>query len=365
MQALARACIVFCEVMEMKRHVPALSGPAAGLLLLALLLRAPDAAAGARQALVQCGASLVPSLLPCCVAANLLLGAAKPALPRPAARWLGLSPVGLECLLVGAVSGFPLGAMYAAAQCKKGRMQPGEAVVTAALANQAGPAFVLGAVGLGVFGSARTGAALWAGVLVSAVLCARLLAPGSAAAPQAAPPAQAAGRSLLRALPQAVGQAGAAMVRLCAMVVFFGALLGAATPLLPTAGTLARAVAGGLLELSSGVSALGGLSRRMAAAAGLLLLGWGGCCVHLQALGPLAEAGLSFRVYLGCKGLQAAVCALLAAPLGLPPRLAWPVWAGEIFVLGVVIPKFRGGKSGNLCYNRQKSNTVEVRHAVS
>ena len=73
-----------------------------------------------------------------------------------------------------------------------------------------------------------------------------------------------------------------------------------------------RAAVSGALEVSGGVAALRGLAPETAFPIAAYLIGWGGCCVHLQAAEALRAAGLPIGPYLRGKLLQGAICLLLA-----------------------------------------------------
>ena len=184
-----------------------------------------------------------------------------------------------------------------------------------AFCNNAGPGFLLGVCGAGVFSSSRAGAALYL-IHVAAALCAGLLTC------RALPPVphgtyphkSAKAQHLSTAFPAAVQNALTGCLNVSAFVVFFTVLARLLLHFLPEAfaSSLPCALLLGFLELTSGVLALP-CSR-----AGFLscaaLLGWGGLSVHCQTLSVLAATPLSARYYLKGKVLQALLSLLLALP---------------------------------------------------
>ena len=166
-----------------------------------------------------------------------------------------------------------------------------------------------------LFGLSGAGAALYL-IHVAAALCAGLLT--CRALPPAPhgtyPHKSAKAQHLSTAFPAAVQNALTGCLNVSAFVVFFTVLARLLLHFLPEAfaSSLPCALLLGLLELTSGVLALP-CSR-----AGFLscaaLLGWGGLSVHCQTLSVLAASPLSARYYLRGKALQALLSLLLALP---------------------------------------------------
>lgn len=184
-----------------------------------------------------------------------------------------------------------------------------------AFCNNAGPGFLLGVCGAGVFSSSRAGAALYL-IHVAAALCAGLLTCRALpTAPHGTYPHKSAkAQRFSTAFPTAVQNALTGCLNVSAFVVFFTVLARLLLHFLPEAfaSSLPCALLLGFLELTSGVLALP-CSR-----AGFLscaaLLGWGGLSVHCQTLSVLAASPLSARYYLRGKALQSLLSLLLALP---------------------------------------------------
>ena len=304
-------------------------GYAAGAALFALFLFSSGSARdGAAEGLRLWGGILVPSLLPYFAAAGLLtrLGAID-ALARRlaplAGRLFGVSGAGAAVFLLGLSGGYPLGAASVAALWRSGSIDREEAEHLLMFCDNSGPAFAVGALGVGVFGSAGWGMLLWGIHAISAaavgILFRRRTRGGEAPIkpPRRTPDFGA-------ALGGAVTAAGQTILQIGAYVIFFSALIASLGALgfpdtlagelaLCTGGPLSffRALFTGALELSRGVGAMAGLPRTPGSLAlGEFLLSWGGLCVHGQA-GAAAE-GLKMRKRLGGKLLQGVFSAALA-----------------------------------------------------
>ena len=300
----------------------------------ALLLLPETAAAAAGTAVELCLSTLLPSLFPYFVLTELwvLLGAAG-TLGRRAGRWMGplfhLPGAAAPALLLGAIGGYPVGAQAVGRLYDQGALTRTEAEQTLLFCNNAGPAFVLGVVGGGLFGSPGLGAALLAIHLGSALLLGMLLRPEgrprNSQARSDAPPVP-----FQTALPLAVRQAGSSFLSVCllvALVSLGSALLTALVPA-PAAQSSLFALALGALELAGGTVRLAALSWPgpwvFAAAAGLL--GFGGLCVQMQTQAILSRFGLSGRTFRRGKllqGLLSAALALILAPLLPLPAVCW------------------------------------------
>ena len=275
----------------------------------------------ARSALSLCARTILPSLFPFFVLSGLLSRLGFQRLFRRAG-------CGLSALLVGLTGGYPMGAAYVGELYRRGALERREAERMLLYANNTGPAFLLGAVGTGVFHSAKLGFFLWA-VHAAAALCLYFCfgARRAEAAQPDVPP-----EPFLSAFPAAVRQGVNAALAVCGFVVCFTVLVGlldshglfsraaawlsSVTALAPQA---SRALLTGVLELGSAVGAMEGLPpSRSALALAAAILGWGGLSVHCQTAAVLAEVDLRLRLHTLGRALAAVLGAALAwlcAPL--------------------------------------------------
>lgn len=358
-----------------------------GLLLgltLLLFLYPSECARGARDGLVLCRDLLIPALFPFFVMSSLLIETGTAGrLVRPLVRLirpcLGIGSPGTAALLLGLVGGYPVGLRTLAALRKRGDCPDREARRTALFCNNCGPAFFLGAAGAGVFGSREAGLLLLgANVLAVLVLAAglRLMFGPAAEGVQTVPSRDV---PLAEAFPACVSGAFSSVLGVCGYVILFSVLgsLAQCTGLLslcqrglasffpgPHGDALARSLALGLLELSTGTAALRDTAGSAAALPlAAFLLGWGGLSVHGQSLPFLRKAGGKAGPYLAAKLahglLSAGLAALLLrifplslpamAPAPLPPALPLPGWEltalwTAVWAYFFLLWKKRGGK---------------------
>ena len=313
----------------------------AGLLwaTLALILWPDQAMEAMRDGLKLCGNVILPSLFPFFVLSSLVVELGM-------SRYLGklLEPVMAPlfrvngncaaALALGFVGGYPVGARTAIELYEQDQCSRTEAERMLAFCNNSGPAFILGVVGAGVFGSGTAGLLLYLAHLLASLavgLLFRFYKPGDGPRTRRSRGPQFQAAIFPTALTHSVTGALKSTLNICAFILFFtvflrilahaGILTEAArllSALLAPLGldqTWAERLLTGLVEVSSGVSSLTGgtLSGRLSMAA--FMLGWAGVSIHCQVLAFLGDSGLSMRTYLAGKLLHGGISAAVAAAL--------------------------------------------------
>ena len=206
----------------------------------ALLVCSQAALESARAGLTLCAQMIVPSLLPFFMLSSLLQQLGLPGilgrLLYPVTQKLfGIGGAGASALLLGVTGGYPLGADAVARLRRSGALTREQAERALAFCNNSGPAFLVGAAGVGVFHSAGYGLLLYGVHVLSAVLVGMLFAPHSGGSlPE--PRGQIAAVSLAQALPEAVRNAVRAVLTVSGFVVTFSVVTGMldASGLLPS-----------------------------------------------------------------------------------------------------------------------------------
>ena len=305
---------------KFRAALPALALAAA----FAALLRFPqEVSASVTEGLRLSVSVLIPSLFPFFICVNLtsalgLTGVLARVFAPVMRRMFHVSGAGCTAVLCGAAGGYPSGAQCAAALYREGQLSRAEAEYLLLFCNNAGPAFLFGAVGT-VLGIGMTGCLLLWGIhLLSALVIGLVNRPKEA--PNAAlPPVQRANAS--GAVVEAVRSAGQAILQITMFVAAFSVLARlltmAAAHILPDG---VCTVLTGMLELSGGIAALANLpiTLRWKLALASFFLGFGGLCVWMQTQAVLAPAGLSGCGMLLAKlaqGLLAALITFFLAPL--------------------------------------------------
>jgi hypothetical protein len=229
-------------------------------------------------------------------------------------------PAALGAVLLGFLGGYPLGAKTAAQLLEQGAVTRVQAQKLQLFCVNAGPAYLIGAVGAGLLGSRRAGMILFASMLVSGLAMGVLtrflpLQEERTESVRAAgtPPLREGGRRPFdHVLLGAVTQATGVILGVCAWIVLFSCAC-ALLQLLPHALWRAIPALNVLLEVSSGSVAVvrAGMPLPVLCAA----LGWGGLGVHCQMLGDLRKTGLPLRLFWVSRLLHGALAAAICAGL--------------------------------------------------
>ncbi len=289
-----------------------------------------------REALLLFASRVLPSLFCFSVASKLLMGAgfmetAARSPLRHLFRWMGLSAGGGSAFLMGLVCGFPMGAYILADGVRGGSVREDEAARLLPFANNAGAAFVVGAVGVGVFGSAKIGRMLFLAQSASALLGAVLFSRGG----EARQTETGCPRALPSVFVDAISRGATGMVSLGGYIVFFSLLSHIFCALLPEGPW--TALLAGVLELSGGVFRLETLHISLWIKLFLcgVMLGFGGLSVFFQAADGAESARISLRFYLWGKLFTAGFCGIfspLFVLLGEQRGGGWGIFAVFVFI---------------------------------
>lgn len=310
-----------------------MAAAAAAAAMICLVFASDAVIESARYALSLCAELIVPSLLPFFIASSLLNDLGVPfyigKLLAPFARrvW-GVSGCGASAFAVGVCGGYPLGARYVAELYASDAVGKEEAERLLGFCNNSGPSFIIGAVGVGLFASAKAGLILYATHILSAALTGVILRRGAGAPDSEAP--ESADKPFAPALVDAVSGALAATLTVCGFVICFCILNGLldrlglfdfAASLLPEENAggrqIVRALICSVTELGGGIGAMRGLEPGCASlAAAAFMVGWGGLSVHFQTMAVLGDSELSCRGFLVGRIVCAALSALIAAAAG-------------------------------------------------
>ena len=282
--------------------------------LLWMLADAAAVRASVEEALDLCARSVVPALFPFLVVTSALLSLGFGELAAP---WLAglMEPLyrvpgaGSAALVLGLVGGYPIGASTAAQLCRARLVsrEEGERLLT--FCNNSNPVFLISVLGVGVFGSVRTGIWLWLIHLLSALLTGLLFRGRARPARRRQLTRPPAFRAVSAPLVEAVAASLRGMASVCAFVVFFYVL---ARPLAALGGRAGAALVG-LTELFSLTPLLTPDRFGFILASGMA--GWGGLSVLCQTAAVLEGSGLSPAACLRGKAVQGLLAAALAASL--------------------------------------------------
>ena len=285
-----------------------------------LLWRSGDIIYYSRDAMRMCYELIIPTLFPFFVCSSLLvysgfgsvLARASSGIMRPL---FNVAPSGAAAFVLGIISGYPLGALTAAQLYRCGAVSKAEAERLLSFCSNSGPLFIIGSVGVSLYGRPACGAALYAIHIVSSIAVGVIFR-GYGKKRHNSPPMRLDTEELPLAevFSKALRQSAESIVTVCFSIIFFSALsrtllgIRALPPLLDAA-------AAGLCEFSTGVLKVSALDASLYEKLILtsFIVGFSGIGVHLQVTAVTAGSGLSLRPYILGKLLHGALAASLTA----------------------------------------------------
>ncbi len=285
-----------------------LTGTAAAIGMLILILDSKTALLGAAQGIDLCIKTVIPSLFPFILLSILItegFSGMSMSFLRPVSKLFSM-PKGTEAILVPAFfGGYPIGAQCIGTAFRAGSITKANAQKLLAFCSNAGPSFLFGMVGA-MFPDKWMAWGLWGIQIISTWMVSTLF------------PCEADTQSF-KAIQDSqtfpMKTALVSMATICGWVIIFRVVIGFGDRwvlwILPRE---ARVAVLGMLELSNGcceLASIENVSLRFVLASGLL--SFGGICVLMQTISVVR--GLSIKYYLIGKGLQSLFSVLLAAAI--------------------------------------------------
>lgn len=302
--------------------------------LFVLVFASEQAIESCRYGLTLCLDLIIPSLFPFFFFSILLsrlgfpewLGAR---LNKPASRLYHVSGSGITALFIGLCGGYPMGAAYLADLIHEGLVSEKEAERLLAFCNNSGPAFLIGAIGSGIFSSAKAGVLLYLIHVLSALLCGLLLRGPSLLCDEPGRHQTYPVHSFSQLLPEAVRLTVSSLLNVCGFVVCFSVFSG----LLLSNGVMdyclyklcslihmeaqpLQALLIGFFEIGSGIGAMRGLPPTpLHLAVASAIVGWGGISVHFQTYSLLSDTNIKGTLHTAGRLLNALFSFILSYSL--------------------------------------------------
>lgn len=279
----------------------------------ALLIFPVQAAQGAKNGIGYCLEVLIPSLYPFMVLSVFVV---KSGLARKIGGCLEgvtqtvfrLPGSAAPTLLMSVIGGYPAGARSIAALYEDGEITQGQAERMLGFCVNAGPSFVITAVGAGFLKSPRAGAILFAAQVIVFLLLGVGCGLTAEREKHARGKKKAGETGASQALIVSAADAARSIINMCCFVILFAALMNllrmACTDPVRSAGLSA------LLEVTGGCSDLARLGVPPWAVSAAI--GWGGICVHFQVLSTLTELKFSRVRFIAFRLLQALLSAAVS-----------------------------------------------------
>lgn len=287
------------------------------IMLTLLILANPHASIEyARQGLILCYEMIIPSLFPFFVCSGLLIYSGfTEILSRmftpvmlPLFR---INGSGAAAFVLGIISGYPLGAVTACSLYENNYLSKTEAERLLSFCNNSGPLFILGAIGVSLYGNPLIGWVLYLSHLLAAVsvgIIFRFYGKNDFIAPPSklTQPNRQIGEIFSIVLQSSIS----GILTVCGAIIFFSAaanlLINLICAHIPYADLFA-----GLIEFTTGIVNISDTDFPLAAKLIMssFVVGFAGLSVHFQVMGIVAKYKLSLKPYIIGKLLHAAIAA--------------------------------------------------------
>lgn len=307
-------------VSQKKKHLSGHMGALTALWLVSLFLlfyflRSPSLAAkSARTALDVCATGLIPSLFPFIVLVSVINSSglsrfAAKAVGAPLEWLFGIPKSATTAVILGALGGFPIGAVCTRELYLGGEITKSEAERLITFTNNASPAFCIGVIGTTFFGDVNFGVRLYICQLVVAAILGIIQRKRISCSPQNIASAK---KSLSDTVTSAITDSASAMLKICAFAVFF-AVVGDALCFTVEHyfGNVASTLTGAVCELTLGARSSAALDGKISRILCAFAVGWSGISVHMQIASILSDCSIKMRRYYLCKLTQGLLTASL------------------------------------------------------
>ena len=299
-------------------------GKKSGVLLVAVLAAAcallifpAQAAQGAKNGVDYSLNILIPSLYPFMVLSVFTVKSGLSerlgkVLEKPTQALFHLPGSAAASVVMSVVGGFPAGARSAEELWAAGILSPAQAARMMCFCVNAGPSFVITAVGVGFLKNAQAGTILFFSQLISFLVMG--IGSGLFSRRKTETPAPKKKRrhgSTVQALIDSAADAAYSTLMMCCLVILFAAGMNLLR-LVVTQPKLS-ACCSALLEVTGGCADLARLGAPLWLFA--LAIGWSGICVHLQVFACLGALKVSRGKFVFCRALQGSISAAVCFAL--------------------------------------------------
>lgn len=279
----------------------------------ALVIFPAQSSAGAKKGVDYCLNILVPSLYPFMVLSVFVVksGLAQKAgehLENFTQRVFHLPGCAAACLLMSVVGGYPAGARSIVSLYEDGGISEKQAKQMLCFCVNAGPSFVITAVGVGLFKNALSGYILFASQFIVFVILGIICGALSKNENRHAEKKTYKKISASEALIASASDAAYSTMNMCCFVILFAALMNILRVFITS--PKVSAVFSGLLEVTGGCADLARINAPLWAAA--FAIGWGGVCVHFQIYTFVSGIHISRARFIFFRLLQGAMSAAVS-----------------------------------------------------
>lgn len=269
---------------------------------------------GIRKGLEICAKTMIPSLFPFLVISAFatssgVLEASGRKTEKFCRKILKLSGTAGSAVFFGLWGGFPVGCSMAQTLLSQNKITQNEAKRIVLSSVNAGPAFVIGAVGTMFLSSFKAGVIMYVSLSLASLtisfLSQFILEDTSEKQINGAPPPP-----VSEAFVTSVYSASQSMFSICAWLMVFSCFLSIATGNISNENTSAFLKA--ICEVSLGCSEISRFGNPVILSA---IIGWGGLCVHCQVLPNVIKTGLKLKYFFCSRILHSMLASLICSLL--------------------------------------------------
>ena len=267
--------------------------------MIVIAVRSKEILSCARESLVLCFTTVIPSLFPFMVLSSLFVSSYTNDSFKFASfmsnRLFGIRKAANAAFMCGLICGYPIGAKCTCELYKAKKISASEAESLIAYSNNSGPLFVIGAVGTGIFGSVKTGIFLYCVQLMSALCAAKILK--SHTTYSLTPHHENSNTKI--SFTASVCTSVINIINVCGFIVFFSVINELIRPYITLLPSYIQAFAFCVLEITNSIVNITGLEYSYAIKLTFVsfALGWSGFSVHMQVKSLLTGTCLSMKKY--------------------------------------------------------------------
>lgn len=280
-----------------------------------LVIFPSESVSAAKEGLSISSGVILPSLFPFFVVSSLMIkiGAVDKIgrILAPTVRKLfNTGSCGAAAFIIGLLGGYPLGAKTITSLYENGSCSKTEAEHLLGFCSNSGPAFILGACGAGVFQSSTVGLLLLLSHILAAIAVGIIFRRKGTPVSSASIP-KSNSEDFSTAFVKAVKESFRSVLDVCGFVIFFAVIMEllSSTGFLPV-GFLGTVIQG-FIELTAGIFQLSTVELTTALPLCSFFLGWGGLCVHCQAMAFILPMKLKTGKYFLGKLLHGLISAFI------------------------------------------------------
>ncbi len=285
-----------------------------------MILFPEKAVFASKHSLLLCYEAILPSLFVFLICSSFLtkIGFAN-ILEKPFSKIMsplfGISGKGALPMILGYISGYPIGSVCICEMYKAGDLKKREAEKMLGFCNNAGPLFIIGSIGLTLLGNKHIGYILYGFHILSSVIVGILFRffVKTNTADKYDCNTSIFGIRLSNAVTESISSSISSILTICAYTVLFSVIISMSFDFFPA--SKESLILRGIVEITNGISKIcdtdvffDGVQSKLPIIS--FILGFGGFCVHLQVISIVKKAGLKTDLYFVGKIIQASLSSL-------------------------------------------------------